>query len=196
MIAQLIGAVIEKRADHLVLDVGGVGYRIFLSAEALAQLPGRGEKATVRTHTHVREDAIELFGFADAREEAVFHALISIPKIGCRKAMVLLSGIGAASIVSAVGAKDADRLSQAPGVGKKTAERLILELSGKLEGLAGGGALPDEIDDRLVDLVAGLTGLGYRAQAARAAAEWACQAAPDDELPQLLRAALAHLRDG
>jgi len=199
MIAQLSGVVVEKAADHLLIDVGGVGYRVFASAEALATLPGRGEEATIRTHTHVREDAIELFGFADAREEAVFHALIGVPKIGCRKALVLLSGVGAVQIVTAVRAGDAARLARAPGVGKKTAERMILELEGKLDRLGDddteGGSGVDAAG-RTGDLLAGLTGLGYRAAQAEAAAAWACEKHPEAELPFLLRAALAHLRDG
>ncbi|MDF1565556.1 MAG: Holliday junction branch migration protein RuvA [Deltaproteobacteria bacterium] len=198
MIAQLIGVVMEKRADHLVLDVGGVGYRVFASAEALASFPGRGEKALIRTHTHVREDAIELYGFSDAREEAIFHALIGVPKVGCRKALVLLSGIGAAQIVAAVRSADAAALARAPGVGAKTAERLVLELKGKLDGLATGGSAEAERggDEHLADLVSGLIGLGYRAAAAQKAAELACEQDPEGELPQLLKAALAHLRDG
>ncbi len=200
MIARLRGVLLEKGTDHLIVDVGGVGYRVFASTEALAGLPAHGAEVTLRTYTHVREDAIELFGFADAREEALFVALLSIPKVGCRKALGILSALGASAIVAAVEDGDAARLARAPGIGKKTAERLVLELRGKLDAIAGerapSGSGGRGGDARLGDLVAGLISLGFAPRQAERAAERACADLPEADLSQLLKAALAALRDG
>ena len=193
MIARLHGQVIHKGVDHAIVDVGGVGYRVHASVGTLASLP-LGDTATLRIHTHVREDALDLYGFADEIEELVFHQLIATPNIGCKKAITILSGLPAEEIVDAIRAGDAPRLAKAHGVGKKTAERLVVELKDRLDrfalgpaGKAPGGTLVD-------DLVSGLTNLGYKADAAAAAAEEVLAEIGGDDLSTLLREALGRLR--
>ena len=132
MIARLAGKVAEKGADHVVLDVGGVGYLVHLSAVTLASLPPQGGEAALRTFTNVRQDAIELYGFATEEEEAVFRALIDVKGVGPRAAQNILSGIDARELAQAVAGGDVARLTKVPGIGKKTAERLVVELKEKL----------------------------------------------------------------
>ncbi len=136
MIARLSGILAEKGADHAVLDVGGVGYLVHLSAVSIASLPPEGERTTLRTFTNVRQDAIELFGFATEDEEAVFRALIDVKGVGPRAAQNILSGIQAKDLAQAIAQGDVARLTKVPGVGKKTAERLVVELKEKLALLA------------------------------------------------------------
>src|ERR671929_1859601 len=140
MIARLTGLVTEKGDGHAILDVNGVGYRVSLSGVALAALPPAGEKVSLRTHTHVREDALQLFGFASEEEERVFHELIAVKNVGPRAAQNILSGIEARDLARAVADGDVARLTKVPGVGKKTAERLVLELKEKLVTLARAAA--------------------------------------------------------
>ncbi len=193
MIARLHGKVTDKGVDHAIVDVGGVGYRVHASVGTLASLP-LGDTATLRIHTHVREDALDLYGFADEIEELVFHELIATPNIGCKKAITILSGLPAEEIVDAIRAGDAPRLAKAHGVGKKTAERLVVELKDRLDrfapgaaGKAPGGTLTD-------DLVSGLTNLGYKGEAAAAAAEQVLAEIGGNDLSTLLREALGRLR--
>jgi len=136
VIARLSGTVAEKGADFAVVDVGGVGYLVHLSAVSLAALPPQGEAATLRTFTNVRQDAIDLFGFATEEEEAVFRALIDVKGVGPRAAQNILSGIQARDLAQAIAQGDVARLTRVPGVGKKTAERLVVELKEKLALLA------------------------------------------------------------
>ena len=136
MIARLAGKVAEKGADHVVLDVGGVGYLVHLSAVTLSSLPPQGGERALRTFTNVRQDAIELFGFATEDEEAVFRALIDVKGVGPRAAQNILSGIDARELAQAVAGGDVARLTKVPGIGKKTAERLVVELKEKLALLA------------------------------------------------------------
>ncbi len=146
MIAQLVGVVIDKGADGLVVDVNGVGYLLQVSMTTLATLPPVGSKATVKVHTVVRDDAIMLFGFADDDEKRLFRMLIGVTGIGPKVALTILSGLSAQELAHAIHNREIGRLVRVPGVGKKTAERLVLELSEKLPaafamlgGAAGGG---------------------------------------------------------
>jgi len=196
VIARLSGLVAERGADHAVIDVGGVGYRVFLSQASLARLPGAGEKVSLRVHTHVREDALALFGFATEEEEAVFHELVGVKNVGPRAAQNILSGIEARDLARAVADGDVARLTKVPGVGKKTAERLVVELREKLLTLAraavpagagrGAGGPIDQLAQALV-------GLGYKAPQAEQAAE-ALREKADRPLDELLREALKLLR--
>ncbi len=196
MIARLTGVVAEKRADHAILDVNGVGYRVQLSAVSLAALPPPGEKASLRTYTHVRDDALQLFGFSSEEEEAVFQELIAVKNVGPRAAQNILSGIEARELARAVAEGDVARLTKVPGVGKKTAERLVLELKEKLVALARAAAPRGARDggSRLEQLEQALVGLGFKSAQAEAAA----QALRDDgaakSLDELLRDALKLLR--
>jgi Holliday junction DNA helicase RuvA len=194
VIARLTGTVAEKGADHAVLDVGGVGYRVSLSQVALAALPPAGEKASLRIHTHVREDALQLYGFASEEEEAVFHELVAVKNVGPRAAQNILSGIQARELARAVADGDVARLTKVPGVGKKTAERLVVELKDKLLSLARAAApRPSGPQGALEQLATALVGLGYKQPQAEQAAE-ALRDRADRPIDELLREALKLLR--
>ncbi len=195
MIARLTGLVAEKGEAHAVLDVNGVGYRVLLSAVSLAALPPAGERATLRTHTHVREDALQLFGFATEEEEAVFHELIAVKNVGPRAAQNILSGIEARELARAVADGDVARLTRVPGVGKKTAERLVVELKEKLAALARAAApTAAPAGGPLEPAGQALVALGYKPAQAEAAIEGLREGAAGKGVDELLREALRLLR--
>ena len=195
MIARLTGVVAEKGADHAVLDVNGVGYRVQLSAVSLSALPPVGERVSLRTYTHVRDDALQLFGFASNEEESVFRELISVKNVGPRAAQNILSGIEARELARAVAEEDVARLTKVPGVGKKTAERLVLELKEKLVALARAAvAGPSADEGPLAQLERALLGLGFRPAQAEAAVDALREAAGGKSVDELLREALQLLR--
>lgn len=196
MIARLTGTVAEKGADHAVLDVGGVGYLVHLSAVTLASLPPQGERATLRTFTNVRQDAIELFGFAGEDEEAVFRALIDVKGVGPRAAQNILSGIAAKDLAQAIAQGDVARLTKVPGIGKKTAERLVVELKEKLALLAraAGPAKAAPGAGALEQLRTALVNLGYKAPQADSAVDALRDGAEGRRLDDLVREALKLLR--
>ncbi len=195
MIALLTGVVAERGAAEAIIDVGGVGYRVHLSAASMAALPGRGERVTLRTHTHVRDDALELFGFATPEEEAVFRELIGVKNVGPRAAQNILSGIDARELAAAVAQGDVARLTKVPGVGKKTAERLVVELREKLVALARAAAPPAAAADGLLEqLGQALVGLGSRPHQADGAVAALREEAAGRPLDDLLREALKLLR--
>jgi holliday junction DNA helicase RuvA len=196
VIARLSGKVQEKGADHAILDVGGVGYLVHLSAVSLAQLPANGQAATLRTVTNVRQDAIELFGFATEDEEAVFRALIDVKGVGPRAAQNILSGIQARDLAQAVAQGDVARLTKVPGVGKKTAERLVVELKEKLAVLAraAGPARSAPGAGALEQLRTALVNLGYKPPQADGAVDALRDAAEGKKLDDLVREALKLLR--
>jgi Holliday junction DNA helicase RuvA len=196
VIARLSGKVQEKGADHAILDVGGVGYLVHLSAVSLAQLPANGQAATLRTFTNVRQDAIELFGFATEDEEAVFRALIDVKGVGPRAAQNILSGIQARDLAQAVAQGDVARLTKVPGVGKKTAERLVVELKEKLAVLAqaAGPARSAPGAGALEQLRTALVNLGYKTPQADGAVDALRDAAEGKKLDELVREALKLLR--
>lgn len=196
MIARLTGTVAERGADHAVLDVGGVGYLVHLSAVTLAALPPQGTKATLRTFTNVRQDAIDLFGFATEDEESVFRALIEVKGVGPRAAQNILSGIEARDLAQAVAQGDVARLTKVPGVGKKTAERLVVELKEKLALLARAAG-PERARPGagvLEQLRTALVNLGYRPPQADSAVEALRDGAEERKLDDLVREALKLLR--
>ena len=197
MIARLAGILSEVGAGFAVVDVGGVGYLVHLSQLTQASLPARGEKVALRIFTHVREDALDLFGFAAEEEEAVFRALLGVKGVGPRAAQNILSGIEARELAQAVAAGDVVRLTKVPGIGKKTAERLVVELRDKLVTLAraGGGGRPAAAEaEPLEQLRAALVNLGYRPPQAEGAVESLRDAADGKPLDELLREALKRLR--
>ncbi len=160
MIGRLSGILLEKNPPQLLVDVGGVGYEVDVSMSTFYNLPGVGEKVVLFTHQAIREDAHLLFGFGNAEERAVFRQLIKITGVGARTALSILSGMSIADLAQAVTLQEAGRLVKVPGIGKKTAERLLLELKGKLGadiGAGGGHAVPDSQSDILNALLA----LGY-----------------------------------
>jgi Holliday junction DNA helicase RuvA len=175
MIARLSGTLIEKRGDAALLDVSGVGYLVYLSLQSLGALPPEGSRAQLRTYTHVREDALQLFGFASAEEEGLFHLLISVSGVGPRLAVNILSGMPAGELASAILHGELARLTKIQGVGKKTAERLVVELKDKIKasGLAGAriSQPPPAAGSEDGALLSALVNLGYRPAAAERTAE-------------------------
>jgi Holliday junction DNA helicase RuvA len=196
VIARLSGKVAEKGADHAILDVGGVGYLVHASAVTLALLPPQGHATTLRTFTNVRQDAIELFGFATEDEESVFRALIDVKGVGPRAAQNILSGIEAKDLAAAVAQGDVARLTKVPGIGKKTAERLVVELREKLAVLAraAGPARVAADGDFLEQLRQALVNLGYKAPQADGAVDRLRPDADGKQIDELLRDALKLLR--
>jgi Holliday junction DNA helicase RuvA len=182
-----------------LLDVGGVGYAVRTSLTTYYELErlGLGATAELRIHTHVREDALELFGFASEEELLLFEKLIGVSGIGPRLAQSILSGMAPREVLSALGAADVARLVRIPGVGKKTAERMVLELREAAQHLlatlgAGAPTAPAVRSDE-DDLVQALVNLGYRAAEAEKAVQAARQDRPDAPFQELLRAALRRL---
>lgn len=197
MIASLSGTVLEKSADEAVVEVAGVGYRVAFSALTLARLPAVGEAVRIRVRTVVREDAFELFGFLTPVEEEMFTLLTSVSHVGPRLAMTVLSGLEVDELVVALERSEVARLTRIHGVGRKTAERLVLELKDKVKVLPRSSApvqaTPREEGAR-ADLVSALANLGYRPAQAEAAAEAAIGKLGAAELEALLREALRTLR--
>lgn len=196
MIARLSGKLFETGDSFIIVDVAGVGYRVHVSRLTLATLPARGESVALRIHTHVREDALDLYGFAGEDEEAVFRALIEVKGVGPRAAVNILSGIEARELAQAVAGSDVVRLTKVPGIGKKTAERLVVELKDKLVALAkaAGNARVVPEADALEQLRAALVNLGYKPPQAEGAVESLRGEAEGKELDVLLREALKRLR--
>jgi Holliday junction DNA helicase RuvA len=196
VIARLTGLVVEKGEDTAVVDVNGVGYLVHLSAASLLALPPRGEKAALRVVTHLRQDALDLFGFATPEEEDVFRALIDVKGVGPRAAQNILSGIEPRDLAQAVAQGDVARLTKVPGVGKKTAERLVVELKEKLVALAraAGPAAPKAAGGLLEQLATALVNLGYKPAQAEQVAEALRGEAGGKGLDELLREALKAMR--
>lgn len=196
MIARLTGLVVEKGEDTAVLDVQGVGYLVHLSAASLLALPPRGEQAALRIITHLRQDALDLFGFVSQEEEDVFRALLDVKGVGPRAAQNILSGIEPRDLAQAVAQGDVARLTKVPGVGKKTAERLVVELKDKLVALAraAGPAAARGAGGLLEQLATALVNLGYKPAQAEQVAEAMKDRAEGKGLDELLREALKAMR--
>ena len=163
MIAQLRGRLLRKQPQEAVVDVGGVGYRVAIPLSTFYRLGETGCEVTLLTHTHVREDALALFGFLTAVEQALFERLILVSGVGPRLAVSILSGIEAPELVVALQSGDVVRLTRIPGVGKKTAERLVVELKDKVKGILAEEELPAAASPASAqeDLVSALVHLGY-----------------------------------
>lgn len=165
MIAHLKGKLTYKSPDHSIVDVNGVGYKVFTPLSTYYALPQLGESISLRIHTRVREDDLKLFGFLTEEEQAIFEKLITINKVGPKLALGILSGMSPADLLSAVMSNDAARLSSIPGVGKKTAERLALEMKDKLADLALDMEHQPDVgspDGFYEDALSALVNLGYK----------------------------------
>ena len=161
MIGRIHGILLQKNPPQLLVDCHGVGYEIDVPMSTFYNLPATGEKVTLFTHLAVREDAHILYGFGNLEERALFRQLIRITGIGARTALALLSGLSVTDMAQAVAMQDATRLTSIPGIGKKTAERLLLELKGKLDGgTLAAIARPSQEDPRS-DIQNALLALGY-----------------------------------
>ncbi|MDY4163511.1 MAG: Holliday junction branch migration protein RuvA [Sutterella sp.] len=169
MIGRLHGRLIEKTPPQILIDVNGVGYEVDVPMSTFCNLPAEGQEITLLTHFVVREDAMLLYGFATAAERQTFRALIRISGIGPRIALAVLSGMSTNDFAAAVENGDAALLTRVPGIGKKTAERLVLELKGKLVGSAFAGALMPAASANQADITSALVALGYSEREAQAA---------------------------
>ncbi len=160
MIGRLSGILLEKAPPHVLVDCNGVGYEVDVPMSTFYNLPHTGERVVLFTHLTVREDAHLLFGFGSASERALFRQLIKITGVGARMALSILSGMTVAELSQAVTLQETGRLVKVPGIGKKTAERLLLELKGKLGADLGvvGGVVRD---DAQTDVLNALVALGY-----------------------------------
>ena len=170
MIGRLIGVLADKSPPQLLIDVNGVGYEVDVPMSTFYNLPTLGERVTLLTHFVVREDVQQLFGFLTADERSTFRLLVKISGVGPRTALAILSGLSVTELAQAVTQQQAGRLVKVPGIGKKTAERLLLELKGKLGadlGQSGGPA--GAVSDAQADIVQALIALGYNEREAAAA---------------------------
>lgn len=159
MIGRLSGILLDKNPLQLIVDCQGVGYEVSVPMSTFYQLPSVGERVVLLTHFVVREDAQLLFGFGTAQERELFRELIKISGVGARTALALLSGMSVADLAQAVTLQEAGRLTKIPGIGKKTAERLLLELKGKLGADLGGST--SAAQDSNSDILNALLALGY-----------------------------------
>jgi Holliday junction DNA helicase RuvA len=194
MIAHLRGTLLAKRPNHAIVETHGVGYDVAISVPTFSEMPAAGAEVSLHIHTHVREDALSLYGFLRLAEKQLFEKLLTVSGIGPKLAITILSGMPADEMVNAIRGGDLARLTRIPGIGKKTAERMVLELRDKLPATTGtpetstASATPVE-----EDVISALVNLGYQ----RAAADKAMLAARSGKGPQtfdvLFREALGAL---
>jgi Holliday junction DNA helicase RuvA len=207
MIAHLSGTLISKQATNVILDVGGVGYEVTIPLSTFYEMEDTGANVQLRIYTHVREDALQLYGFRTVREREVFLRLISVSGIGPRLGITMLSGMSADEIIASIRSNNLVRLTSIPGVGKKTAERVVVELRDKINSLSAGGADEGTAADAKAggppsegtmrdDALSALVNFGYQ----RAAAEKAIAAAMNDNgdlsVEEILRRSLRSLAKG
>ncbi len=201
MIAFLRGKLLEKHPNQVIVETGGVGYDVMIPISTFSALPDAGSEVALRIYTHVREDAIALFGFLTQQEKALFEKLISVSGIGPSLAVKVLSGLATAAIVDAIRAGHVEHLVRIPGVGKKTAERMVLELKDKLDGIGSGVvragvAVKTEppLGDIEQDVLSALLNLGCQRPAAEAAVRKAKSAEPESAFEPMFRKALELVR--
>lgn len=195
MIARISGKLVQKKPSQVVVDVNGVGYGLSVTLATFYSLPELGGQVTLHVHTIVREDAITLYGFLAMGEREVFERLISVNKIGPKMAASILSGIPYGELAGAVKRKDIARLSMVPGVGKKTAERLCVELADKLDTLEHTVADAGEAEESslLNDTVEALVSLGYNRQEAMRSAKTVLRGDNVKDIQSAVKTALAEL---
>ena len=200
MIASLRGALLEKRPNQIVVDVQGVGYDVAIPISTYSALPDAGSEVKLQVHTHVREDAIALFGFFTGDEKTLFEKLISVSGIGPKLGISVLSGLAAPDLASAIRSGDVQKLTRIPGVGKKTAERMVLELRDKVD-LTGSASVPvsaektTPLTDIEYDVLSALINLGCQRPAAETAIRKAVAAgATPKEFEPLFRKSLELVR--
>jgi holliday junction DNA helicase RuvA len=199
MIAHLRGRLLSKTPNQVILECGGVGYDVTISVATFSALPSEGAEAALHIHTHVREDQIALFGFSETRERRLFEKLLTISGIGPKLAITVLSGIDSSRLVTAIRSGDHATLTRIPGIGKKTSERVVLELKDKLDDLAvaiptiAGGPPHSPAGD---DALSALVNLGYARPIAQKAIETAIAKDPGAaaDFDKLFRAAMAAIR--
>lgn len=203
MIAFLTGTLLAKQATSVIVDVGGVGYEVAIPISTFYELEEPGSRVQLRIYTHVREDALQLFGFKTSRERELFTRLISVSGIGPKLGITLLSGMSAEEMIAAIRNNNLSRLTLIPGVGRKTAERLVVELRDKIGSLspgvedeAGTQTEPSEVmaeDAVHQDALSALVNLGYQRSAAEKAITFALSEGGENTVEALLRRSLRRL---
>lgn len=207
MIAYLSGKLLEKQATSVIIEVGGVGYEVTIPLSTFYELGEEGADVALRIYTHVREDALQLFGFKSEREKQLYLKLISVQGIGAKSGISMLSGMSAEEIVTAIRTDNLARLTSIPGVGRKTAERLVIELRDKLneftaqtalERAASGTSAQAEAPADAVydDAISALVNLGYQRNAAEKALKQAIKDGTEISVQKLLRKSLQLLAKG
>ena len=198
MIAHLQGRLLDKSPNRIIMDVQGVGYDVHIPLSTFYELGEVGTEVSVRIHTHVREDSLALFGFATAVERQLFERLIDVGGVGPRLALAVLSGIEPPDLIDAVRRADVARLTAIPGVGRKTAERISLELKDKLAAMAT--LMSEPVDaaaasagDLRADVLSALLNLGYHRPLAERAVAAALEEEPSRSFEQVLRKALRNI---
>jgi Holliday junction DNA helicase RuvA len=199
MIAHLRGILLEKHPNQAVVEAGGVGYDVTIPISTYTALGEPGTEVRLRIHTQVREDAIALFGFTTVQEKALFEKLTSVSGIGPKLAITVLSGIQASELVRVIRSGEVATLVRVPGIGKKTAERMVLELRDKMEALGAGPSVPKTAAAALrepveADVISALTNLGAQQGAAELAVRKAVAGGAGKEFEPLFRRALELLR--
>lgn len=202
MIAFLTGKLLEKSANSVIVDVGGVGYEVAIPLSTFYEIGEIGEPVELRVYTNVREDAIQLFGFKTQREKDLYLRLISVQGVGAKSGITMLSGMSADEIIAALRTENLGKLTSIPGVGRKTAERLVIELRDKVGELSAGGVavgasagVAAETGSESVydDALSALVNLGYQKNAAEKALQQIRQDGVEPNVQKLLRAALQRL---
>jgi len=196
VIAALSGVLLEKdarRPQRVVVDVGGVGYEVWAPLFTVYALGDVGAAVRLRVHTHVREDALQLFGFATELEQQLFERLITVSGVGPKLALAVLSGLEPDALVAAIRGNDLGRLTAIPGVGRKTAERLVVELKDRLPESAGNAPVTASLAGVRDDLLSALGNLGYQRAVAEKVIDRILKAEPDVEFEQSLRSVLKEL---
>lgn len=201
MIAHLRGVLLEKHPNTAIVEAGGVGYELTIPVSTFTSLPDTGGEVRLRVHTHVREDAISLFGFTTREEKSLFEKLISVSGIGPKLAVTILSGLAAADLITAIRNGDVQQLVRIPGIGKKTAERIVLELREKLDAAMGATAAASPTGKPKTsftsdeeDVISALLNIGANRASAEAAVNKAKAEAPGATFEVLFRTALRLLR--
>ncbi len=193
MIAQLTGTLVEKETDRVVVDIHGVGYEVSIPFSTYYELAEAGETVTLQIHTHVKEDALSLYGFSTVKEKRLFTRLIQVSGIGPKLGITVLSGLPADELIQAVMGADVVRLNGIPGVGKKTAERIVLEMRDKVVGLVSDDyeAVAGGVSGSLQrDVVSALVNLGYSRPVAEKTVTQVLNEDPTDQFETLLRKTL------
>ncbi len=204
MIAYLSGKLLEKQANSVIVDVGGIGYEVNIPLSTFYELGEVGSDVQLRIYTHVREDVLQLFGFQTERERLLYLKLISVQGIGAKSGISMLSGMSADELIVAIRTDNLARLTSIPGVGKKTAERIVIELRDKLNDISSG-TIQDNLtaaqrsvpaDAVYDDALSALTNLGYQRNAAEKALKQAVQEGTEMSVQKLLRRSLQLLAKG
>jgi Holliday junction DNA helicase RuvA len=194
MIAHLRGKLLAKHPNQAVVETGGVGYDVTISVPTFSDLPAVGTEVALHVHTHVREDAIALYGFLRPSEKVLFEKLITVSGIGPKLAITILSGMPADEMVGAIRGNDLARLTRIPGIGKKTAERMVLELRDKLpQAVPSAVSAAPPMSATEEDVLSALVNLGYQRAAAEKALEISVKNGKGDSFDALFRSALAAL---